>query len=207
MKRSISIFMALVVGFAFATSAGAAAEPKPNIEDPLNDGNFVNDQGAGDGSAGDVVTPADGGTVGDLLSVTFTNDAKNLYVHIETEASPPATVGESYRVRVNPDGPAGTYCLNFEAFFPGANNDHTAFVGHLRDACTGETIEAIVQPSILGGTAIIVPRKSHPALGKGQTLVAPQAQTMAWTGSAYPAGVGGPYIDTTKVGTDYALKK
>ena len=206
MKRSISIFMALVLGVAFAATAGAAPEPKASLEDPLNDANFVNDQGTGDGTVGDVAGPADGGTVGDLLSVTFTNDAKNMYVHIETEAPPPAIVGESFRVRVNPDGPGGTYCLNFEAFFPGGNNDLTSYIGHLRDACTGETIEGLVQPSILGGTVIIVPRKAHPALGKGKKLVAPQAQTMAWTGT-YPIGVGGPYIDTTKVGTDYALIK
>ena len=206
MTRSISILTAVVLVLAFSATANGAPAPKPSIEDPLNDANFVNDQGTGDGTVGDVAAPADGGTVGDLLSVTFTNDAKNLYVHIETEAPPPATVGESFRVRVNPDGAGGTYCLNFEAFFPGANNDLTASVGHLHDACTGETIEALVQPSILGGTAIVVPRKAHDALGKGKTLVAPQAQTMAWTGT-YPIGVAGPYIDTTKVGTDYVLKK
>lgn len=34
---------------------------------------------------------------------------------------------------------------------------------------------------------------------------APQAQTFLWSGS-YPAGVAGPYLDTTKIGTDYKLK-
>ena len=144
--------------------------------------------------------------MGDLLSVTFTNDAKSLYVNISTVAPPPATQGVGYRVRVNPDGAGGAYCLNFEAFFPGATNDLTVGVGHLRDACTGETIEAVVQPSILGGTAIIVPRGAHEALGKGAKLTAPQAAAFVWTGS-YPIGVAGPYMDTTKVGTDYALKK
>ena len=184
------------------------AAPAPSIEDPLQDGNFVNDQGLGDGSVGDFnQAGADGSTVGDLVSVTFTNDKKNLYVHVETEAAPPAIVGESFRVRTNPDGPGGTYCLNFEMFFPGANNAITAFEGHLRDACTNEVIEATVSPSLLGGTMLTIARSAHEGLGKGAMLTAPQAQTMAWSGSSYPAGAAGPYIDTTKPGTDYKLKK
>jgi hypothetical protein len=205
MKRFISI-LALAGLVALATAAAAAA-PKPSIEDPLGDGNFVNDQGTGDGTFGDFVLPADISSVGDLLAVTFTNDAKNVYVHIDTEAVPPATQGVGYRVRVNPDGAGGSYCLNFEGFFPGATNDLTEYKGHLRDACGGgDPIEAQVMPSPLGGTMIVVARKSHEGLGKGKKLTAPQAAAYVWTGS-YPSGVAGPYMDTTTVGSDYALKK
>lgn len=207
MKRSISIFMALVVGFAFATTAGAAAEPKPSIEDVVGDGNGINDQGAGDGSFGDFNQTGGPSTVGDLTGVIFTNDAKNIYVHLQTVASPPATQGTGYRVRVNPDGAGGSYCLYFESFHPGATNNLTANEGHLRDACTGEVIEATVAPSVLGGTMITVPRKAHEAFGKGKKLTAPQAATFVYSGSSYPAGAMGPFLDTTKPGTDYALKK
>lgn len=197
MNRAVSISIAMGVAMA-ATSLQATAAPKAKvvIEDPVGDANFINDQGEGDGSFGDFVTPADVSSVTDLISVSFSNDAKNLYITIETEDPPPATQGVGYRVRVNPDG--GSYCLLFEAFFPGATNDLTEFKAHLRDTCEGGDA---VPLEILGST-ITVPRKLHEAFGKGQTLTEPQAQGFIHSGS-YPTGVAAPTSDTTKVGTDY----
>lgn len=98
MAIALSALLGLV-----ASTAGVAAAPKPHIEDPVGNSNFVNDQGTGDGSLGDQ-TAADAGTVSDLISVTFSNDKKTLYVNIQTEAAPPAATGIGYRVRTNPDG-------------------------------------------------------------------------------------------------------
>ena len=198
MKRafSIALGLALIVG---ATSLQATAAPKPQITDPFGDSNFVNDQGTGDGSIGDT-GDAGPGTVSDLLSVTFSNDAKNLSVYVETQASPPALTGVGLRVRVNPDGAGGTHCLLFEAFYPGANNNLTAGVGHVKDVCAGG--DAV--PVKLLGTTFIVPRKLSKALGKGATLKAPQAQSFLYTGT-YPAGSPTGTVDTTKVGTDYKM--
>lgn len=201
MKRFTSI--SAIVGLTatlLAASLQASAAPKPQITDPLGDANFVNDQGTGDGSMGDV-NPADAGTVSDLTGVTFSNDAKNLLVNIATEAAPPATTGIGYRVRVNPDGAGGTYCLFFEAFFPGANNALTEAKAQFRDACAGETTEVDVL-----GTQLVIPRKLSKAFAKGAKLTAPQAQSFLYSGD-YPNGVAGPMADTTKVGTDFAFKK
>ena len=207
MKRSISILMAVVVGFAFAASAGAAPVPKPSIEDPAADANFVNDQGTGDGTVGDQVLPAGASTFADLRTVTFTNDKNNIYVHIKTESTSPPQLGEGFRVRTNPDGPGGVYCLNFEILFPGSQNTLTAMRAHLVDTCAGgATTEAEAAFSLLGGYMIVVPRSAHEGLGKGAKLTAPQAATFLYSGE-YPNGVAGPYLDTTKPGTDYALKK
>jgi hypothetical protein len=201
----VSVIALLAVGGAGPIQA--APEPKPSLEDPLNDANFLNDQGTGDGTFGDFAGPADATGFGDILSVTFTNDKKNLYVVIETESTAQPAAGEGFRVRTNPDGAGGTYCLNFEIFFNGAQNDLTAPVALVRDACEGgDPIEAKAEISILGGWSVVVPRKASPAFGKGKKLTAPQAQTFLYSGSAYPAGVAGPYFDTTKVGTDYKLK-
>lgn len=202
MKRLIAIV--LVVGLGLL-SGGAAAAPKPVIEDPLNDANFLNDQGTADGTFGDFAGPADASGFADILSVTFTSDAKNVYVHIETESTAPPAAGEGFRVRTNPEGAGGTYCLHFEALYNGAQNDMTTPAGHLRDACGGETIEGTVSISPLGGLMIVIPRKAHKGLAKGATLSAPQAASFLWSGS-YPNGVAGPYLDTTKVGTDHKLK-
>ncbi|MDQ3962870.1 MAG: hypothetical protein M3277_03015 [Actinomycetota bacterium] len=202
MKRSIAIVMALALSAVLTASATGA--PKPNVVDPMNDANGVNDQGTGDGSFGDF-NPATVSTVTDLLEIRFTNDAKSITAHIKTQAGPPASQGTGYRVRVNP-GAGGVYCLYFESFHPGAGNDLTENVGHVRDACTGEVIEAVVIPTI-HGLGITVPRDSHEAFGKGKKLVAPQGAGFVYAGSTYPAGVMYPVTDTTKPGTDYAIKK
>ena len=199
MKRSISVAAATLALALSATALQAA--PKPQITDPLGDANFVNDQGTGDGSMGDV-NPADAGTVSDLTGVTFSNNAKSLLVNIQTEAAPPATTGIGYRVRVNPDGAGGSYCLFFEAFFPGANNALESATAQFRDACEGgDPVEVPVL-----GTTLTIPRKLSKAFAKGAKLTAPQAQSFLYTGNA-DAGVAGPMADTTKVGTDFAFKK
>lgn len=208
MKRALSILFALAVGASLSPAATAAAEPKPVLEDPAEDANFLNDQGTGDGSFGDFdEAGADASSFADILSVAFNSDKKNLYVYLETQSTSQPQFGEGFRVRTNPDA-AGVYCLNFEIFFNGAQNDLTAPVAHLRDACEvgSEPIEAKVTVSIFGGYEITVPRKGIDALKKGSKLTAPQAQTYLWSGSSYPTGIAGPYLDTTKAGSDYTLK-
>lgn len=200
MKRIVGIAAALSVALILAAPSLQAAAPKAQIMDPYGDANFINDQGTGDGSTGDNTT-ADAGNASDLGSVTFTNDAKNLYITLLNETTPPATQGLGLRVRVN--GAPGSQCLLFEVFYPGATNNLTATEAHLRDTCNGDAITPI---EVLG-TQMIIPRSAHEALGKGKVLDTPQAQTFVYSGSSYPAGVMGPYIDTTKVGTDYKLKK
>ena len=202
MKRTVLLLALFAVVAVAPFSANAA--PKPSIEDVLGDGNAVNDQGTGDGSVGDQ-NAVGVSTVGDLEAVYFTNDKKNLYVHIDTQTAPPATQGVGYRVRVNPQA-GSVYCINFYGLFPGATNAQTAFEAYLVDTCSGTTTQVEVAPGLLG-TMITVPRDAHEAFAKGATLTAPQAQTFVWSGSSYPAGVAGPFLDTTKVGTDYKLKK
>lgn len=199
MKKALSMTGAL--GLLLALSLNATAAPKPSIEDPLGDSNFVNDQGTGDGSMGDV-NPADAGTVSDLTGVTFWNDAKTLYIQVDTEAAPPAATGIGYRVRVNPDETTGTYCLAFEVYHPGANNALTTPVGYLRDNCGGS--EAV--PIKVVGTQWQIPRSANEAFAKGGKLTAPQAQAFLYSGNE-TAGATYPVADTTKVGTDFAFKK
>lgn len=200
MKRIISAAAACAVLAALSTvSATAAPTPKPQIEDPLGDANFLNDQGTGDGSFGDV-TGADAGTVSDLTSITLRNDKKNLYVQFATEAAPPALSGVGYRARFN--GAPGSQCLYVEAFFPGGNNDLTAAKAQFRDSCAGgDPVEAEIL-----GTMVVVPRSAHEAFGKGKKLTDVQALTFLWSGSSYPIGVDRPVVDTTKIGTDFTFR-
>lgn len=201
MKRMNVIAAALgAVVLATGAAPGSAAEPAPQIEDPLGDANFVNDQGTGDGSFGDF-NQADAGAVSDILAIRMSNDKKNLYVAIDTESTPPAATGIGFRVRVNPEGSANAYCLNFEVMHMGANNNLSGPKAHLRDACGGETTEI----QVLGST-LVIPRSLNEAFGKGAKLTAPQAQSFLWTGT-YPTGFAGPYADTTKIGTDFTFKK
>lgn len=200
MKRTLSIATALGLVLALTgTALQATAASKPSIEDPLGDANFINDQGTGDGSFGDF-NQADAGTVSDITGITFSNDAKNLYVLLQTEAAPPAATGIGFRVRVNPDG--GAYCILIEAYYPGANNVLTEGVAYLRDTCEGgDPLKLTVL-----GTQITVPRKASKAFGKGAKLTAPQAQSFLYSGDESGSGGMYPVADTTLVGTDYAFK-
>ena len=205
MKRASSILCAtgLVLGISATATVAAAPKPTTVIEDPAEDANALNDQGTGDGSNGDHVTPADASTVTDLLKLDVSNDAKNLYVTVNTQTAPPATQGVGFRVRFNPDGPAGTHCIVLEAFFPGAGNDLSAPVGQLRDTCAGGDAVAV---DMLGPT-FAVPRSANEAFAKGAVLKAPQAQAFVYVGSSPPAGVALVHTDTTKIGKDYKLVK
>jgi hypothetical protein len=200
MKRALLVGLLCGVCVGAASTGAAAPKPKTVIEDPAGDANGLNDQGTGDGSNGDNVTPADASTVTDILEVTLANDAKNLYATVRTETAPPATQGVGFRVRLNPDGAGGSYCLLLEAFYPGAGNALDAPVAQLQDTCTGETTEIEVL-----GPMFVVPRKSNEAFAKGATLKAPQAQAFVYLGGPPPVGLPYPATDTTKVGSDYKL--
>ena len=199
MKKTFLTIAAL--GLAIVLGAQATAAPKPQISDPLGDANFVNDQGTGDGSFGDV-NPADAGTVSDITDVAIWNDAKTIYINFATEAAPPAITGIGYRVRTNPDGAGGAYCLIFEVYHPGANNALTTPVGYFQDTCAGG--ERV--PIKIVGSQWEIPRSASKAFAKGGKLTAPQAQAYLYTGNE-TAGATYPVADTTKVGTDYAIKK
>jgi hypothetical protein len=205
MKRTISVaaVVALLGTLAVVPLHAQAAAMKVVVKDPAGDANGVNDQGTSDGSFGDQ-TAAAASTVTDLESVSLSNDAKNLYVMITTQAAPPATEGVGYRVRFNPTATPGTQCIIIEAFFPGAGNDLGGFEAQLRNTC-GATEK--VSPVKVVGTMITVPRKLDKAFAPGAKLAAPQAQGFVYTGSSYPAGVMYPVLDTTKVGTDYTFAK
>jgi hypothetical protein len=206
MKRSLSmlVLVGLVAGQAVA-SAAAPPKPKVVLEDPIEDANFLNDQGTGDGSFGDFSQATDASSFADIVSAGFANDKKNLYVFIETQSNAAPAAGEGFRVRANPAA-GGVYCLNFEIYFMGAQNTLTASEAVFRDACAAsEAVPVKTEVSIHGGFMITVPRAGVQALGKGKTLAAPQAQTFLYSGSSYPAGVTGPYFDTTKAGKDYKL--
>lgn len=203
MKRASSILIGSCLIWAAAGNVAAAPKVTTVLEDPAEDANALNDQGTGDGSTGDNVTPADASTVTDLLNVDLSNDAKNLYVTVATQTAPPATQGVGFRVRFNPDGAAGSHCIVLEAFYPGAGNDLAAAVGQLRDTCAGGD----PVPFEVLGPMFVVPRKASKAFAKGAVLKAPQAQAFVYVGSSPPAGAPLVHTDTTKIGKDYKLVK
>lgn len=209
MKRSlILLVLAGLVAVQMPVSAASIPKPKIVLEDTEEDANFINDQGTGDGSFGDFNQPGtDASSFADIVTAGFSNDKKNLYVFINTQSTGAPAAGEGFRVRVNPAG-GSVYCLNFEIYFNGAQNTLTAAEGIARDACAAsEAVSVKAEISPYGGYMLTVPRKAFEALGKGKKLTAPQAQTFLYSGSSYPAGVAGPYLDTTKVGKDYKLSK
>ena len=130
MKRFWSAALATGLLAAGSIPFAQAATPIPakvQIEDPLNDGNFLNDQdvtGAPVSGEGDHATQADASSVSDFLKVWFTNTKKTISVHILTERPPPAISTIYYRIAANPgEGEVGENtargCLNWRMIFPG----------------------------------------------------------------------------------------
>lgn len=129
-KRTWSLVLtsALAVGAIVPLMGAQAATKVPakvQIEDPLGDSNFLNDQDTMSpaGQQGDQTTPADAGSVSDFLKIWFTNDKKTVSVHILTERPPPAISTIYYRIAANPgEGELGSNtrgCLNWRMIFPG----------------------------------------------------------------------------------------
>lgn len=131
-KRILSVLLGvgLLAGGASAAPAQAVTKvpDKVQIEDPLNDANFLNDQdnayGTPAAGEGDHTGPADVGSVSDFLKVWFTNTKKTVSVHILTERPPPASTTIYYRVAASPgEGKVATDttrgCLNWRMIFGG----------------------------------------------------------------------------------------
>ena len=107
--------------------AATTVPAKVQIEDPLGDSNFLNDQdttGTPASGTGDQTTAADAGSVSDFLKVWFSNTKTTISVHILTERPPPAISTIYYRIAANPgEGEIGSNtlrgCLNWRMIFPG----------------------------------------------------------------------------------------
>lgn len=216
MKRALSIAIALgLAGLLSVPASAQEAETAPteipevvNIEDPAGDANYLNGQGFADD--GDHTTPADVGSISDILKVWFSHDADVIRAHVLTEL-PPSTNGSSaYFFRVMADAAGDTNCLWFGIGTPGATNPAAAeATGSLRDLCgdADETftdgITATIEETADGQgiSTVIVPRSVHPALADDAVLGAPTAHARNYLGGA----VTFPQIDDTKAGTDYTI--
>lgn len=232
-----------VSGLAVLPAWGATKVPeKVAISDPAGDANYLNDQGlAGTGvsfqgqtvavpDSDDNTTPADVGNASDILKVWFSNTAKDVSAHIQTELPPPATQGLIYRIQTSPGegsvGSSGTGCLWFEAYIAGQearSGSQTTYQGasfaRLRDICNLGTAASTTIPGEYtveeledgtGVTTITVPRAGTPLLAKGQSLTKPYIEVRNLTGGDAPSPVGtstvtAPVIDTSKIGLDFKL--
>jgi hypothetical protein len=209
---AVATATALVAGVFVAVPITAEAAPKvpakPNIVDPAGDANYLNGQGFEE-SQGDNVTPADVGSLSDILAVWFTHDADKVNAHIQTEAAPSGTNASIFfRVMVDPVG-EDPDCLRFQGATAGLTSTSEPF-GSLRDLCGDadetytEGIEFTIEtgPKESGLYTISVPRSTHPAFANGTKLLAPTAHSRNYLADAVTA----PQIDNTKPGTDYVLR-
>ena len=217
MKKALTIAVAL--GLAAALSFPAAAqEPAPtaipevvNIEDPAGDANYLNGQGLADD--GDHVTPADAGSVSDLLKVWFSHDTDVVRAHFLTELPPPATAS-AYIFRVRVDAAGDTNCLWFQILTTGPTNPlATEATGSLRNLCNdadeslteGITVTIEETADGQGISTISVPRSLHPALVDGSVLSTPVAEIRNYFNANAPRSLTAPQIDDTRPGTEYTI--
>ena len=197
-----------LVGAALVPLMAQAATKVPakvQIEDPVGDSNFLNDQDTitPAGQQGDHTTPADAGSVSDFIKVWFSNTKTTVSLHILTERAPPATSTIYYRVAASPGtGEIGENttrgCLNWRMIFAGqqvagpATVDTSTYRGsdptkpaslaEFEDVCNVEGrqhdgIKVTVEEleDGTGITTMTVPRKFSPLLGKGKKITQPYA--------------------------------
>lgn len=226
-KRSFSILLALALVAGIFSAVPAKAQTPvpaaPNIVDPANDANFIN-EGTAPGLGHDNVTPADASTVADLLAVWFSNTTDEVSVHFQTQAAPPASNGITYQAFASPgEGSAGSStqgCLRFLGNIPGSLPGGGSYQDQpwirLLDRCNvGTSIfddsvegEFVIEegPDGTGITTFTFPRSYSTLLATGQTLSTPTARGSSPTvGSHTNVGFATPSTDTTKPGTDYPL--
>lgn len=203
---------------AVASASGAAERPAiVNIEDPANDANGVNDQGARyyTGERGDQQTPVNVDGRGDLLAVWFTNTATTVSMHVQTAAKSP-TPGTAYgfRVYANPSGEQPDGCTIFQAVVAGPTWQGET-QATIRDLCInpgpgnpplaeGEvTTEAGPdETSILTMSFVI---GSASMIEMCDSVVKPWADTRFVSGPASPFFIF-PVLDNTKKGVDHQLR-
>ena len=217
MRNKLSLGLALGLAVLLALPAAAQEEPSAqptavpeavNIDDPAGDANYLNGQGFEDN--GDNSTPADAGSVSDVLKVWFTNDAETISAHVQTEVVPPATAN-AYIFRIQVDPGAGSNCLWFNIFTDGPTNPDGAY-GTLRDTCTddvtideGVTVAFSELPDGTGLSSITIPRAAHAAFADNLVLVAPKFEVRNFWNIPGVAGATAPVIDESRVGTDYTI--
>lgn len=173
----------------------------PNIEDPAQDANGLNDQGLafvtgyqGDHSANVYFGGAD------FLKVWFSNDASKLRVHMLTSApGPGGNFAYVYRVHVN-DG-----CVWFQANVDGATNTAEPSTV-IRDACGElEAVPGEIEVEELddgtGLTTLTYDLGSFPGIELGGSLTTPNATSRLFA----PSGHTAPQLDNTVNGTDYEI--
>lgn len=240
-RLAAAVFTVVLAGSAWLTLPARAADPVTvvpetvQINDPGGDANYLNDQSllSGVPEENDQTTPADAGSISDLLKIWYTSDATTVSVHIQTEAPPPATQSYIYRVYSNPGEGSVTSstlgCLRFFVFEPGSNAGYAGdqYAG-LLDLCnvgTDYAKNAVAAPlqvdTLKDGTGVMtitVPRSYSPLLGPGLKLEKPFASVRNLVGTG-PDGdgqastadpnarwKGTTQIDNSKIGTDYVLQ-
>ncbi|HET7482067.1 MAG TPA: hypothetical protein VFK89_04330 [Actinomycetota bacterium] len=217
-RKVFAAALAALVLSAVAPAAHAQDEPAPpaptvpetvQITDPSGDANYLNDQGLGAALGqpfGDNTTPADAGSVSDILKVWFVNDADTVTAYVQTEAPPPASAS-AYIFRVQVDPGAGSNCLWFQIVNEGPTNPGDPY-GSLRNTCDGDdTVTDGVTANFweledgTGISAVTVPRTADASLVDGAVLGNPIATARNFLGGVATA----PQIDDTKPGTAYTI--
>ncbi|MGH2755365.1 MAG: hypothetical protein ACRDLB_13180, partial [Actinomycetota bacterium] len=228
-RRSLALVLtAALIGAVFTALPAQAATEIPatvQIEDPINDANFLNDQDnitpAGH-PTGDNATPADPSTVTDFIKIWFSHTADKFSVHFLTQAPAPATTTVYYRLAANPgEGASGADprgCLNFRTIIGGQHataGDTSTYLSddfaEFEDTCNAlDTLvdgEVALEPleDGTGITTLTFPRSASPLLADGGTITGAYAVSRLAVGSDRTNWASAAQSDNTKRGSDYLI--
>ncbi|MGH2729910.1 MAG: hypothetical protein ACRDJI_04800 [Actinomycetota bacterium] len=228
-KKLFSILVAagLVAGALIASPAAAAPEvpAEPNVVDPKDDANFLNDQdnayGTPAAGQGDHGTPEDVSSATDFLAIWFSNTTDEVSLHFQTEVAPQNLAADFY-FRFSSNAGEGSVasdttrgCLQWTITLNGATQGGPGGwtgpdLAELVDKCNvGEAVEGKFVVEELddgtGVTTITFPRTASPLLAPGGKITAPFGVARYLVVGPSPTTATAATSDTTKRGTDYTL--
>lgn len=188
------------------------------IEDPAGDANYLNNQDLVVDNQevplphfGDHVLPVSADPAADILSVWFSNDARSVSAHIQTQSPPPGVTGILYRVWTNPDAAHPRGCLHFGAAIAGTTPTYSQDNwGYFGNPCGNLPIRdgQLEVSQLADGTGLItitVPREFDAILDSGQNLIEPFAHTRLYVNVIGYPDSGNGQMDNTEKGSDYVF--
>lgn len=209
-----AVVSVLTLGLLLVSAPLVSAGASKQIVDPIDDANFVNDQGyegaGGIAYFGDASGPMDLSEIADILDVRFSTQSRDLVVEIHVQ-SPPKSQAVSYQVATNPglESEGRTFpCLWFQAHGGDGEELTATFTDYCVHGWTNDHQPAKVSVRPLddgsGVISIRVVRALSPSLGAGEVITQPvaYAREVHRVGSARDYG---PTLDSTKPGSDYRI--
>lgn len=202
LRRALGFSLFLLLLASHASAQPTTIPKKVQISDPASDGNYLNTQWLwyyGAPESGDVTTPADASSAGDILKVWFTNDRKTVSAHIQVEGVQAESTDIQYFLSFN------HRCFILTGILDGTLDTYSAEHGWFHD-CDDRYVASKTTFTTLrdktGLVTITVNRSLMPPVIKQPQVTSEHVTDLS--GNAHWTTIA--VIDSTKRGSNYKIK-